>query len=455
MLQKNFTLFFIFISVALFSQETPPSIEWGRVYYSFSSNLHGKVPIPGTDNYVVPDVSIIDERGNTLKSSPLNIWANSVKPTPDGGFIAITAVKADSFYAKVFFDDTYTGFGGRDAVLIKLDSSLEAEWTQNYGGSGDEGGYNVVPTSDGGYIFVGSTHSTDGQLSGIKKLGSAGSYYIVKTDSKGVMQWTKTYGENMAYYSHQWASQVIESAEGGYLIAGTIGSDNSGSDGVTNPLGSYDIWVLKLDASGNLQWQRSLGESSDESVIHTRQLADGNYIIVGNTESVDKNVSAFSGDITSWIVKLSATDGEIIWDRAMGELGQNNVFFTPYTYHQDVLDILPDGNLIVSAGICTSVNFSSYGAPQTILLTKINSETGTVIWHKTYGPLERETGNASPYSVTAKSDGSIIVFGEVSFGYHTGVEGAGADFDPSFTTFEPSFGGYYNSWIFKLSNKPL
>jgi hypothetical protein len=451
MLQKNFTLFFIFISVALFSQqETPPSIEWGKVYYSSSSDLYGTVPIPDTDNYVTPRLKIIDERGNTLKSSSLDVYVNSIKPTPDGEFIAITAVDPYAYYssdAQVLFDDTYTGFGKYDAVLIKLNSSLEMEWAQNYGGSDEDRGYDVVPTSDGGYIFVGKTNSTDEQLSGIKKFGSAENYYIVKTDSKGVIQWTKTYGENISYHPSQWASQVIESAEGGYLVAGTIASDSSGGGDVTNPLGYYDIWVLKLDASGNLQWQRSLGGSSNESVIHIRQLADGNYIIVGNTQSKDGNVSGFSGYETGWIVKLTATDGEIIWDRTMDGLSQNPVLFPNYDSFNNILDILPDGNLVVLA--YAKDEFLSNVAN---LLAKINSETGTVIWHKTYGPLN---GSAWPYSVTAKSDGSIIVFGEVGL-FDGEVEEAGADFDPSFTTFEPSsFGQQYNSWIFKLSNKPL
>ncbi|MDR2121648.1 MAG: hypothetical protein LBP34_00850, partial [Flavobacteriaceae bacterium] len=466
---KIFTLFSIFISVFLFSQETVPPIEWGRVYLPTGVNTIRKVPIPGTDNYVTPDVSIIDEQGNIVQSSPVSLGVGSVKPTPDGGFIVVKIVNAS--IAASIFGDSFTGFGGYDAALIKLNSSLEIEWAQNYGGSGDDQGYNVEPTSDGGYIFVGRTNSVDGQLTGIKKFGSDINYYIVKTDSKGEMQWTKTYGGNKLtpapYISLYQASQVIESAEGGYLVAGTMASGNSGGSDITNPQGSNDIWVLKLDTSGNLQWQKSLGGSSHDNVRHIRQLADGNYIICGNTESADGDVSEFLGKRDGWIVKLNAADRTIIWDRTIGGSDWDNLPGYDNS-HNSILDVLPDGNLIVIAtvGVGSKEQLPNYpygpgintlASQAAFLLAKINSETGSIIWQKVYGPSgtpQKGINNlmsSSPSSVTAKSDGSIIVFGHVNFHFSNGKSTGGADFDPSFTTFDEQPSDDSLMWTFKLS----
>jgi predicted secreted protein len=140
----------------------------------------------------------------------------SVVETSDGGF-------ALSGYTISF------GAGGGDVWLVKTDSAGNLLWSQTYGGTNWDTGYSVVTTSDGGYIIAGSTNS----------YGAGGSdFWLIKTDSTGVEQWSQTYGGTSMDESHS----VIATSDGGYAIAGSTRSYGAGST---------DVYLVKTDELGN------------------------------------------------------------------------------------------------------------------------------------------------------------------------------------------------------------
>jgi len=174
--------------------------------------------------------------------------ANSVQQTSDGGYI-VTG-RTTSF-----------GAGGWDIFLIKTDASGNIIWAKTYGGTNWDWAYSVQQTSDGGYIVAGYTTSF-----------GAGNIFLIKTNASGNVQWAKTYGGS----GDEFAFSVQQTSDGGYIVAGHTTSFGAGN---------WDIFLIKTNASGNVQWAKTYGGSGDERAYSVRQTSDGGYIVAGYTTS--------------------------------------------------------------------------------------------------------------------------------------------------------------------------
>lgn len=162
-------------------------------------------------------------------------------------------------------------------------------------------------TNDGGFIVAGSTHSDDGNVSGNHGMSD---FWIVKLDSEGVLEWQKCLGGS----GHDWAHSVQQTADGGYILAG---STESNDGDVTGNHGGQDFWIVKLKEDGELEWQRCLGGSSNDTASAVQQTIDGGYIVSGYTESNDGDVSGNRGNSDYWLVKLSSS-GDLLWQKCLG-----------------------------------------------------------------------------------------------------------------------------------------
>lgn len=213
---------------------------------------------------------------------------------------------------------TQASKGLDDFWIVKLDVNGNIIWDKTLGGNGYDELYSLMPTSDGGFIAGGRSNSG---LSGDKSLASFGSYdyWVIKLDAGGNKLWDKSFGgsTNDELYS------LTQTSDGGYLIGGRSNSVISGSK-TQAPKGSYDYWVIKLDASGNKVWERTLGGSGSEKMNSLIQMNSGDYLVGGFSESGisgDKTqTSNGSGDY--WIVKLDAT-GNQLWDKTVGAIGSD------------------------------------------------------------------------------------------------------------------------------------
>lgn len=270
---KKLVLFFLFtIPVLSFSQ---PIIQWQKTY------------------------------GGTASDE-----ASIIRATSDGGFIVTGLSYSD--------DGDVTGHhGASDHWVVKLDAAGNAVWNNSFGGSGDDKGYDIVQTTDGGYIITGYESSTDGNITFNHGLTD---YWVVKLDATGNLQWQKSYGGTSADNSYA----IIQTLDGGYAVTG-FSNTTDGSGDIPDNNGSWDYWFCKLDAGGNIQWQKSLGGSATDDAFGIVQNTDSSYVICGYSSSPDGMVTGNHGDNDYWIVKLDKT-GALVWERSYGGSGSDRAF---------------------------------------------------------------------------------------------------------------------------------
>jgi len=231
----------------------------------------------------------------------------SIIQTVDGGF----AVLGDTSSSDGDID--YNN-GGNDLWIVKLDETGEIEWQKCLGGSGDEYGYSIYETSDGGYLLCCHSDSDDGDVSGTHDT-YYGDMWMVKLESNGTIEWQKALDGSSVdvAYSGQ------ETSDGGYIVAGMIES----SDGdVSGYHGSGDAWLVNLDHAGEIEWQKALGGTKEEFALSVIQTEDRGYVVGGRSNSDDGDVSGHRGGMDVWLVKLSSY-GQILWEGCLGGTSQD------------------------------------------------------------------------------------------------------------------------------------
>ena len=308
--------------------------------------------------------------------------ANSVAATSDGG--CIIAGKASSN------DGDITGFhGGGDFWIIKLNSNGAIEWQKALGGTSSDEAKSIIASSDGGYVVVGVTSSIDGNVVPGSH-GTISDAWVVKLNSTGNIIWQKVFGGNLG----DQAFSVTECSNGDLLIAGLSLSTDGNFAGNH---GQQDMWVMRLTNTGNLIWQKLLGGSSADQALSIIATSDGGSIIAGISRSNDGDVSGNHGDADCWIVKLNTT-GDITWQKSFGGSG--------FEYANSIA-VTSDGGFII-AGPTESNNgdISGYHGGSDAWVFKITS-AGNIVWQKSLGDGTNEIAK----SIAITPSGDIVVAG--------------------------------------------
>lgn len=203
--------------------------------------------------------------------------------------------------------------GYNDGLIIKLDANGARQWVKSYGGSESDEISAIAAAPDGGYIVAGYTISSDGDVPGPRRLEA--DFWIMKIEANGAIQWSKAYG------SSNWedkANAVVVTSDGGCLVAGHSkgnGDDVSGNHGFAS-----DYWVLKLDASGNKQWARTYGGTDVDDAYSIIACPDGAFAIAGTAASVDGDLTGGERGLDVWVVKIDGS-GNILWNKTYGGSG--------------------------------------------------------------------------------------------------------------------------------------
>lgn len=220
--------------------------------------------------------------------------AYSIKQTPDGGYIV-------------------GGTNGQDIQVVKLSTTGTLQWQKTYGGTSSETFGEINNTNDGGYIFAAYTASNNGDVTIQHGQGDA---WVVKLNNFGTIQWQKTLGGTKM----DLANSIIQTTDGGYIVAGYSYSNDGDLTGHYGTTESSDVWLVKLNASGTIQWQKNYGGSDLDMAHSVKKTSDGGYIVAGYTGSNDNDVSGLNnpfGLTDMWVFKTDVL-GNLEWQKTLG-----------------------------------------------------------------------------------------------------------------------------------------
>jgi hypothetical protein len=297
--------------------------------------------------------------GSTYSAAILGTNEVSVQQTLDGGYIVGGTISANN----------------GDIYLMKINASGDTLWTKTFGGNLDDVLYSVRQTSDSGYIIVGQTRSFS--------QGNSDAY-VLKTDANGNLMWSKNYGG----FDWDFFSSAQQTNDNGFILCGTTFSFGSGI---------MNIYLVKIDLSGNFLWMKTLGGDNREYGTFIQQTSDHGFIITGST----KSFTAISGRI--YLVKTDSL-GNPLWSKIFGGvIGEAG----------NCVKQCSDGGYIITGYT------NSFGAGgQDVFLVKTDL-SGNLQWMKTYGGAWIDEG----YYVEQTTDSGFIVTGRTqSFG----PQGSGA-----------------------------
>jgi hypothetical protein len=284
---------------------------------------------------------------------------------------------SDGGYA-IAGDTSSFGAGQADIYVVKLDANGNLQWTKTIGGPASEEGSSLIQTSDGGYAIAGST----------KSFGAGGDdVYVVKLDAKGNLQWTKTIGGPKGDYGNS----LIQTSDGGYAIAGATKSFGAGA---------WDVYVVKLDAHGNLQWTKTIGGPKDDRGSSLIQTSDGGYAIAGKTESFG------AGYTDVYVIKLDA-NGNLQWTKTIGGEGLDD--------GSSIIQTSDGGYAIAGSASFGAENYEEVCVFYDVYVVKLDAN-GNLQWTKTIDQEGSEWG----YSLIQTSDGGYAIAGTYSL-LHGGI----------------------------------
>ena len=207
--------------------------------------------------------------------------------------------------------------GTSDFWIVKTDiSNGNKIWDKRYGGSSTETLNSMILTADNGFLLGGSSSSagSGGEKTSPNKGNS--DYWIVKTDANGIKLWDKNFGNPLGTNG---LIKVI-AVSGGYLLCGTANPSAAGGDKIQNNRGGYDFWIVKVDASGNKMWDKVIGGTGNDELSDAVEVTGGIllYGISGSGISGEKTTNA-KGMLDYWLVKID-NSGNILWDKTYGGL---------------------------------------------------------------------------------------------------------------------------------------
>ncbi|WP_298419458.1 hypothetical protein [uncultured Kordia sp.] len=378
------------------AQDITMTADGGYAIVGFTKSINGDI----TDHTSEQNdywVTRLDSDGNIIWSKTYGGSADdrgqAIKTTTDGGFIITGYSRSDD-------EDVSANSGFYDQWVVKLDASGTIQWEQNFGFSGSDQAFDIIQTNDGGYFTTGflDVTASGGQGDFGRPNGGfgnpehgVGEFWCHKLDASGAIVWSRYFGgtNNDRSYSS------LETDDNNFIIAGSSESDDFD---VTSSQGSYDFWVVKLSNTGDLIWQKSYGGSGIDIGYDIVKTTDGNYVVAGDTRSSDGDITNLKGSSDFWVIKISDTDGSLLWERTYGG--------TDFESARAITRIQDGGFAIVGSAKSNNTDVSSNHGQNDFWVIKI-SENGNLTWEKNFGGSQLDFA----YGIIETSDKKLVVVG--------------------------------------------
>jgi len=314
-----------------------------------------------------------------------NESGQSVVSTPDGGYAIL------GYTQSIDGDITDKTEDSFDFWLLKFNNLNELQWSKTYGGTLDDRGNDIVATQDGGFAITGYGSSNDNDIS--VNNGNQ-DFWISKLDFLGNIEWEKSFG----FSGSDRAYSIIQTQDQGYLISGVL--DVSASAGEGNSKGYFiehaggDYWAIKLDTNGNQEWTKYFSGNLSDDPYGITQTSNGNFILVGASDSNDVDITNNKGSYDYWVVSIS-NSGLLLWEKNFGG--------TEIDEARGIVNTTDGNFLIIGNTRSNNIDISNNIGGSDMWLIKI-SPFGELLWEKTIGG----TGFDIAYSIKQSSNGYII-----------------------------------------------
>ena len=256
------------------------------------------------------------------------------------------------------------GVGYEDVYLIKTNANGDTIWTKTFGGTLWDSGHSVQQTTDSGYIIAGVKNECD----------RGGDVYIIKTTANGDTSWTKTFDRTGIDYAYS----IQKTLDRGYIISGYSESSLDTR--------KYYVYLIKTDANGIQVWTKTYGRIKFDRSYSVQQTPDEGYIIIGSTYSFG------DGESDVYLIKTDV-NGDTIWTKIFGG--------TNYDFGLSVQPTSDSGYIIAGS----TYSFGAGGTDVYLIKTSTNGDT---VWTKTFGG----TKNDEAFSVQQTSDNGYIIAGK-------------------------------------------
>ena len=284
-----------------------------------------------------------------------------------------------------------------DYWLVKLDASGAISWQKSFGFQGNDSGFSIIQTNDQGYLISGildvSASGGQGNSSRTSNRHAGGEYWAIRLNASGDMLWSKFFGGSFT----DMPEGIVETDDNGFIIVG--GSDSFDID-ITNNLGSYDFWIIKISDVGDLLWEKSFGGDEIDQARAIVKSGDGNFVIAGDTRSNSNDVSNNNGAADLWLIKISP-EGELIWERTIGG--------SSFDVSRSIKRTRDNGFILAGSSRSSDIDVSENKGQNDAWVLKVDSN-GNLQWERSIGGSNIDFA----YGIAELNDNTIVVVGDTA-----------------------------------------
>lgn len=298
----------------------------------------------------------------------------------------------------LFFVILFCKCATNEEVFINDDkkTTVEIASIQTLGGAKNDVLQSVTATKDGGYITTGYTQSNNGDIT--TKTNESFDFWVLKFSADNTLLWSKTYGG----LADDRGADIIETSDNGYAV---LGYSKSIENNVVSNSSSQDFWMLKLDASGAVLWQKSIGFSGADYGTKLIETKDNGYLLTG---VLDVTASEGQGNLKSLAKKHAGGDFWAIKLDALGNIQWSKFFGGSFTDIPLGVVQTSKGNFIIAGSSDSNdIDITNNKGSYDFWVIKI-SETGILIWEKSFGGSEIDEARA----IVATNDNHFMIVGD-------------------------------------------